>query len=65
MTVVKWYTARCGTNACVEVGRDPSTGTVYIRSSETPDAGALAFSLEEWDAFMKGITHGEFDAICG
>jgi hypothetical protein len=50
--------ARCGSNACVEVARD---GARYlIRDSKHPDVPALVFTEAEWSAFTDGVAAGEF-----
>lgn len=48
----------CGTNACVEVAR--SAGAVLVRDSKRPDIAPLAFSAEEFDAFVRGVKADEF-----
>jgi hypothetical protein len=32
-----------------------------MRDSDRPDGPVLAFSQEEWDAFVTGARNGEFD----
>lgn len=32
---------------------------VYVRSSE--GGGTLVYTIEEWDAFVKGVKAGEFN----
>jgi hypothetical protein len=44
---------------CVEVAFLP--GGVAVRDSKNPDAGALLFTEEEWNAFVAGAKEGEFD----
>lgn len=46
--------------ACVEIGNLPSGG-VAIRDSKNPDGPALAFTPEEWTAFLLGAIDGEFN----
>jgi hypothetical protein len=31
-----------------------------VRDSKNPDAAALSFTREEWDAFVQGVSAGEF-----
>lgn len=45
---------------CVEVGR--SDGVIQVRDTKNPDGATLAFSAQEWAAFVAGVKAGEFDA---
>jgi hypothetical protein len=36
-------------------------GAVAIRNSRQPDGPALVFTRPEWEAFLGGARHGEFD----
>lgn len=45
---------------CVEVAELPSGGRA-VRNSKRPEAGAVTFTTEEWDAFLKGAKVGQFD----
>lgn len=49
----------CGSSACVEVAND--TDCVYVRDSKDPDGPALAFTHDEWAAFLAGVRNDEFD----
>jgi hypothetical protein len=44
---------------CVQVARNVP-GVVAVRDSKNPDAGTLAFSPVEWNAFLGGIRQGQF-----
>ena len=47
----------CGSNACVEVGRD---GDDYlVRDSKNPEQPALRFTKAEWVDFLGGLQRGE------
>lgn len=50
----------CGSATCVEV--DTDTEQVSVRDSKNPDQPPLAFTREEWAAFVAGVKRGEFDA---
>jgi hypothetical protein len=57
--------SRCDTSACVEVRRQRiSDGDdltdVEVRWSVNPDR-VLAFTEDEWRAFIEGVKNGEFD----
>ena len=54
-----WHRAtRCGTNACVEVAK---VGDQFlIRDSKNTQTPPLAFTSEEWAAFVQAIKAGEF-----
>lgn len=45
---------------CVEIRRHLD-GQVEVRNSRYPDLRLPAFTPEEWDAFIAGISSGEFE----
>lgn len=45
---------------CVEHARLPD-GSRAVRHSKHPDGPALIFTAAEWEAFIQGVRHGEFD----
>ena len=50
--------SRCSGGSCVEVAKD---GDQYlIRDSKRPEAAPLAFTKDEWVAFVEGVNAGEF-----
>ena len=50
--------SRCSGGSCVEVARD---GDQYlIRDSKRPEVAPLAFTKDEWVAFVEGVSAGEF-----
>lgn len=53
---------RSGSNGghCVEVALN-LPGVVAVRDSKNPDGSALAFTADEWRAFLAGARTGEFD----
>ena len=50
----------CSFGNCVEVGRSPE-GAVLVRDTKDRAQQALAFTDEEWTAFVAGVKAGEFD----
>jgi Domain of unknown function (DUF397) len=50
----------CSFGNCVEVGTT-SDGDVLVRDSKNRSQEALAFTPEEWTAFVAGVKAGEFD----
>lgn len=51
----------CNIGGCVEVGQSPD-GSVVLRDSKDAERSvSLAFTNEEWAAFVKGVKAGEFD----
>ena len=50
----------CSFGSCVEVGRTPD-GAVLVRDTKDRAQQALAFTDEEWAAFVAGVKAGEFD----
>ncbi len=56
-----WVKARrSGANngACVQVRRH--AGTIQVRDSKDPDGPVLSFPPAEWEAFVDGVSKGEF-----
>ncbi|MEV0623987.1 DUF397 domain-containing protein [Nonomuraea sp. NPDC050404] len=55
--------SRSGGNGgnCVEVATN-LPGFVAVRHSKHPNGAALIFTPAEWEAFLGGVKHGEFDA---
>lgn len=51
----------CSLGDCVEIGRSAS-GEILVRDSKNRELGALAFTREEWAAFVAGVKNGEFEA---
>lgn len=47
---------------CVEWAFDSQAERVLVRHSKQPELGVLAFTTEEWAAFLDGIRSGEGDA---
>ena len=51
----------CTCGDCVEVGTSPD-GSVIVRDSKDDERSvSLAFTREEWIAFVRGVKAGEFD----
>jgi Domain of unknown function (DUF397) len=50
----------CNFGNCVEVGQ-ALDGSVVVRDSKDADGLLLAFTREEWLAFVQGVKVGEFD----
>ncbi|MFD0365433.1 DUF397 domain-containing protein [Nocardia sp. GCM10030253] len=46
---------------CVEVAATP--GGVLIRNSNAPEAGTIAFTRDEFSAWLQGCKAGEFDDL--
>jgi hypothetical protein len=56
---VNWRkSSRCGSSACVEVAKVDNS--YLVRDSKNPDKAPLAFTQDEWDAFVEGVQLGEF-----
>ena len=49
----------CGTSACVEVSQ--TSDAVLVRDSKNPQVAPLAFTTDEWVAFVQGVKAGEFN----
>jgi hypothetical protein len=50
----------CANSCCLEVALVPGMGKVYVRNSQNPGT-RIAFSEEEWRAFLAGVKSNEFD----
>lgn len=50
----------CASSCCLEVALVPQSGKIYVRNSRDPDI-QVAFSAEEWRAFLAGAKSNEFD----
>jgi len=44
---------------CVELRRVGDG--VQVRDSKNPESGILDYTMGEWQAFIAGVKHGEFD----
>ncbi len=56
---IEWRTGSfCDSGACVEVGFGPDQ--IYLRNAGSEEP-VLAFSHEEWTAFLRSAGTGEFD----
>lgn len=62
---VAWQKGKRSTNqdSCVEVASLGDGTAVFIRDSKNPAGPALAFTREEWSAYLLGAKDGEFDNI--
>jgi predicted secreted Zn-dependent protease len=49
---------RCSHGACVEVAR--TTDRFLVRDSKNPDTAPIAFTQEQWTAFVAGVKAGTF-----
>jgi predicted secreted Zn-dependent protease len=59
---LSWRTARrCNGGNCVRVAA--SGDMIIIGDSKSPDGPVLAYSPDEWTAFVEGIRHGDFDNL--
>jgi Domain of unknown function (DUF397) len=47
---------------CVEVASLPSGG-IGVRHSKDTEGPVLAFTPDEWHAFLGGVRNGEFDSF--
>ncbi|MET1085900.1 MAG: DUF397 domain-containing protein [Arthrobacter sp.] len=50
----------CANSCCVEVAMMRQTGKVLVRNSQNPH-DQIAFSAEEWRAFLAGVKSNEFE----
>ena len=48
----------CNTGACVEVAL--TADGALVRDSKNPHVAPLAFTTEEWSAFLQGVLANEF-----
>jgi len=58
--IMDWHkSSYSGAGNCVEVNIRPVT--VFVRDTKHRDQPYLAFTHEEWSAFLHGVKNGEFD----
>jgi hypothetical protein len=59
-TPYRWIKARASvdSNNCVEVAADGDA--ILVRNSRQPDGPVLAFTRDEWSAFLTGMAADEF-----
>jgi hypothetical protein len=58
---LRWHKANAsGLAGCVELARQ---AIILIRDSKDPDGPVLAYTVEEWAAFLDGAKKGEFDNL--
>ncbi|HWH00618.1 MAG TPA: DUF397 domain-containing protein [Pilimelia sp.] len=50
-----------GGDNCVEVATTTDGATIGVRDSKNPTGPVLAFTRQEWAAFVGGVHDGEFD----
>ncbi len=51
--------------ACVEVGKDPSSGLVAVRHSQWPAGPSLAFLPTTWTNFLGNVRRGTSNSSDG
>jgi len=63
--IAAWRTSSQSADAgghCVEVGMiEDGSGRVAVRHSHDPEGPMIAYTREEWIAFVNGVRKGEFD----
>jgi hypothetical protein len=61
--MMKWIKAKSSfsNSNCVEVARAGSI--IVVRNSRNPSGVPLAFTKDEWVAFVGGVKGGEFDGL--
>lgn len=53
----------CAQGECVEIA--VHEGSVFVRDSKAPDVPPLAYSYDEFSAFVRGIQKGDFNSLLG
>lgn len=60
---IRWTKAKsCAAGNCVQVATTDD-GLVLIGDSKNPAGPALAYSQDEWNAFLEGAKNGDFDNL--
>lgn len=49
-----------GSAGCVAIGRRPD-GHILVADDKNPSLAPHTFSPEEWQIFVGGVKHGQFD----
>lgn len=61
---IPWRTAvKSAGGNCIQVAR--RDGAIMIANSRYPSGPTLAYTLQEFDAFLDGVKKGEFDDFLG
>ena len=61
---IPWRTAaKSAGGNCIQVSR--RDGAIMIANSRYPSGPVLAYTLQEFDAFLDGAKKGEFDDFLG
>jgi hypothetical protein len=57
-----WRVAKkCDIVNCVQVAR--LNEMIVIGDTKNPDGPVLLYTQDEWEAFINGVRHGDFDDI--
>jgi hypothetical protein len=51
----------CTIEKCVQVRISETSGLIVVRDSKNPNGERLAFTPDEWNAFIAGVKANEFD----
>lgn len=66
MKIGQWITSSfsngSGGNNCVQVAVSAG-GSIHVRNSRRPNGEQVAFTPDEWAAFLAGVKAGEFDVL--
>lgn len=52
----------CNNAACVSV-EHTAQGQIIVKDTKNQQLMPLAFTADEWNAFVKGVKNGEFDFL--
>lgn len=62
LSALAWRVAqRCNGGECIRIAANGDM--VLIGDSKNPDGPVLSYSAAEWQAFVEGIRHGDFDNL--
>jgi hypothetical protein len=65
LSALNWQKSRRSSpnGNCVELAALPSADGIAIRNSRDPDGPALIYTVEEIEAFIRGVRDGDFDNL--
>jgi predicted secreted Zn-dependent protease len=59
---ITWKVAqKCNEGGCIRVASQ--SDQILIGDSKNPSGLVLSYTRDEWNAFVEGVRHGDFDEV--
>ena len=59
---ITWKVAKkCNDGGCIRVASQ--SDQILIGDTKNPSGPVLSYTRDEWNAFVEGVRHGDFDAV--